>query len=135
MASTAAIRARKTSARYYLFEDILWEMPGFAHLKQRRSLADLHLLAGMVWACEGSTLPIPSLRARRKNDSSYYIDGRIHLAPKHQSVGGLLHELAHALGHRDKLAHGPAFRNRCIRLYKVYGDWNGEVTWDKKGER
>lgn len=120
---------RKVSARYYLFEDMLWELPSFAHLRQRRPMADLHLLLGVVWAREGAARTAPTLKARARNDTSYYCDGAIHLAPKHQSVGGLLHELAHALGHRDKLAHGPAFRERCMRLYKVYGDWDGAVDW------
>jgi hypothetical protein len=123
------VNQRKTSTRYYLFEDMLWEMPGFAHLKRRRALAELQLMAGLVWAREGSEAPCPTIRRKRKNDGSYYTDGRIFLAPKHQSAGGLLHELAHALGHRDKLTHGPAFRERCMRLYKMYGDWSGEVEW------
>lgn len=122
---------RKTSARYYLFEDVIWENPSFAHLKRRRAMSELQVLAGLVWACEG-TGECPVIKARRKNDASYYWwpNRTIHLAPKHRSVGGLLHELAHALGVHDKLSHGPAFRSRCLRLYKLYGDWSGQVDWD-----
>lgn len=123
---------RKTSARYYLFEDLLWETPGFAHLRQRRSIHDLQLLAGLVWAREGGRGKCPVVRSKARNDVSYYCDGTIHLIRKHRSIGGLLHELAHALGPNDKLTHGPAFRERCIRLYKLYGEWSGNVDWDER---
>lgn len=120
---------RKTSTRYYLFEDVLWEVPSFAQLRQRRSIAQLQLLAGLVWAREKGKGKCPLVRPKIRNDASYYCDGVIHLVPKHRSVGGLLHEMAHALGPRDRLTHGPAFRRRCFRLYKTYGDWNGEVDF------
>lgn len=122
---------RKTSARYYLFENLLETTAGFAHLRQRRSIPDLQLFAGLVWAREGGKAgKCPLVRPKVRNDYSYLCDGIIHLASKHRNIGGLLHELAHALGANDKLTHGPAFRERCIRLYKVYGDWSGEVDWD-----
>jgi hypothetical protein len=128
-----AARQRKVSARYYLFEDVLWEVPSFAHLRKRQSIPSLQLLAGLVWAREGGRGRCPIVRGKRRNDTSYFCDGTIHLVPKHRSLGGLLHEIAHALGPHDKLAHGPAFRKRCIRLYRVYGGWSGDVDWDAKG--
>jgi hypothetical protein len=125
-----AARQRKMSARYYLFEDVLWEAPSFTHLRKRQSIPNLQLLAGLVWAREGGIGTCPVVRSKGKNDYSYFMDRTIHLARKHRSLGGLLHEIAHALGPNDKLAHGPAFRRRCIRLYKVYGEWSGDVDWD-----
>jgi hypothetical protein len=101
---------------------------------------DLQLYAGYVWAREKGSGPCPIVRARRaKNDTSYYLGsdirgkaGQINLIAKHQNLGGLLHELAHALGHKDKLTHGPAFRQRCARMYREYGDWDGQVNWEKQ---
>ena len=121
---------RKASARYYLFEDLLWETPSFAHLRKRRALSDLQLLAGLVWARERGKGKCPLVRGKETNDYSYYCDGVIHLARKHRSIGGLLHEMAHAMGHTDKLTHGPAFRKRCFRLYKAYGEWSGQVEFN-----
>lgn len=119
----------RASTRYYCFEEVLWETPAFAPLARRQPMAHLHLLAGLVWAREGSGR-CPEIKARAKNDTSIYWNHThtIHLAPKHRSVGGLLHELAHALGKHDKLTHGPAFQARCLRLYKTYGDWSGDVA-------
>lgn len=129
---------RKVSARYYLFEDVLWELPGFAGLKQTVPIDHLQGYAGYVWASEAGKGPCPVVKARRsKSDTSYFTGpwegrpGSIHLIAKHQNLGGLLHELAHALGPHDKLAHGPAFRKRCIRLYRDYGGWDGQVTWER----
>lgn len=104
-------------------------MPGFAELKVQRSIADLQLLAGLVWARECGVGSCPVVRPSHKRDYSEYFYGSraIALAPEHRCVGGLLHELAHALGINDKLTHGPAFRKRCLRLYKTYSAWNGEV--------
>ena len=121
---------RKTSARYYLFEDLLWETQGFTGLRKRRSMADLQTLAQAVWAREKGRGKCPVVCPKETNDYSYYMDRKIHLARKHRNVGGLLHELAHALGPFDKLTHGPAFRKRCIRLYRDYGKWDGKVDWD-----
>lgn len=70
----------------------------------------------------------PRIEPLLSGRTSYFIDGKIRLLRKHRDVGTLLHELAHALGNRDKYTHGPAFRSRCLRLFKQYGDWNGEVT-------
>lgn len=120
---------RKASARYYLFEDVVWECPSFAPLRKPKSIRDLRYLAARVWLRENVRRPVPSVAAKATNDHSYYMDGRIHLARKHRNVGGLLHELAHALGHNDKLAHGPAFRRRCFRLYQQYGGWSGKVDF------
>jgi hypothetical protein len=118
---------RKTSARYYLFEDLIWEMPGFARLKRPKSIERLQAIANRVWASEGGRGEPPAVLRRRAQEVSYYLAGahRIRLVAKHQNLGGLLHELAHALGTRDKLTHGPAFRKRCLRLYKQYGGWSG----------
>lgn len=128
---------RKVSARYYLFEDVLWELPGFAGLKQTVSIVDLQMYAGYVWAREGGKGQCPVIHARRhKRDTSYFEapwqgkPGSIRLVAKHQNLGGLLHEISHALGMRDKLTHGPAFRRRCSRLYQEYGGWDGKVNWD-----
>lgn len=127
---------RKTSARFYLFESLLEETKGFAHLKKRRSIADLQLLAGIVWACEKGKrrAPCPIIRPQPKGlnkekDTSYYCDGVIGLLPKHRNISTLLHEMAHALGTKDKLTHGPAFRDRVTYLYKFYGEWDGVVSW------
>lgn len=46
---------RKASRAFYLFEEVLEEMPGFAALRKPRSLAELQLLAGIVWTREGGT--------------------------------------------------------------------------------
>jgi hypothetical protein len=120
---------RKATRRFYGFEDTLWDMPAFSHLRKRRPLAQLQLLAGLVWAREHGKGKCPLVEHRWIGDTSYYVydQRKVQLVAKHQSVGGLLHELAHALGVNDKLEHGPAFRKRCLRLYKTYGDWNGEV--------
>lgn len=128
---------RKATSRFYGFEAVIEEMPGFAHLRRLRSISDLQLLAGIVWAAEGrGKCPLVRTRQRYKDGASYYLDGKIHLIPKHQNIGGLLHEIAHALGVNDKLAHGPAFRKRCIHLYRLYGEWNGEIAWTaNKGDR
>lgn len=126
---------RKVSARYYLFEDLLWEAPSFVTLKRCCSIHSLQLLAGLVWAREGGNGNCPIVRSKARNDYSYHCGGTIHLARRHRCVGGLLHEIAHALGPNDKLTHGPAFRKRCIHLYKVYGEWSGDVDFDKKARR
>ncbi len=118
---------RKASARFYLFEDVLWETGEFSHLRRRRSITDLQLLAGLVWKAEKGRGECPLIRSKQTNDYSYFLDRTIHLARKHKSIGGLLHEMAHALGPFDKLAHGPAFRKRCFHLYKTYGEWSGKV--------
>lgn len=133
---------RKASAHYYLLEDILWDGPGGARLKKRRPMAELQLLAGLVWASERGRGPCPIVRARAKNDYSEYRyptkrgkPGVIDLTTEHRCIGGLLHEMAHALGVYDKLEHGPAFRTRAIRLYRDFGGWNGEIDFDKKARR
>lgn len=120
---------RKVSTRYYLFEDLLWECPSFADLRRRRPMRELRYLAAKVWFGELGAGPVPDIHPRLRNDFSEYVhdDRVINLAAKHRSVGGLLHELAHALGPNDKLTHGPAFRKRCINLYKKYGGWSGVV--------
>lgn len=120
----------KATIRYYGFEETLWKMPCFAHLARRRSIAQLQLLAGLVWARERGRGKCPTVEPRAEGDTSYFFPQtrRIELVAKHRSVGGLLHELAHALGPRDKFTHGPAFQRRCLGLYRTYGDWNGEVT-------
>lgn len=122
---------RKASARYYLFEDLLWEAPAFAHLARLRSIADLQILAGLVWAREGGCGKCPVVEQLDSGDTSHYcFQARaVRLVRKHRGAGGLLHELAHALGYWDKLTHGPAFRARCMRLYKMYGDWDGRIDW------
>lgn len=119
---------RKTSRAFYLFEQVLEEMPGFAQLRRPRSIAELQLLAGLVWACERGRGDCPRIEPLLRGRTSYFLDGKIRLLRKHRDVGTLLHELAHALGTRDKYTHGPAFKSRCLRLFKQYGDWNGEVT-------
>jgi hypothetical protein len=123
---------RKTSARYYLFEEVVEETPGFAQLRHPRPLAELQLLAGLVWARERGKGACPVVRTappRRKFSQYNFDDKVVELARKHMDAGALLHEIAHALGVNDKLTHGPAFRRRCIHLYKLYGDWNGEIDW------
>ena len=127
----ASVTPRRASARYYVFEDILWESSSFANLRRRRPMADLQLVAGLVWAREKGRDKCPLIRsARSKEFSQYVYDDRIvYLLPKHQSLGGLLHELAHALGPNDKLSHGPAFRKRCFHLYRTYGEWSGNVEF------
>lgn len=135
MSLDAGTRQRKESVRFYSFEDLLFEFEGCEVLKRRMSITQLQLCAGYVWAREGrSPETCPVIRPRRQPDSSYWWPGEaggrdtIHLIQKHRSLGGLLHELAHALGRRDKLNHGPAFRKRCLRLYAEYGDWNGRIA-------
>lgn len=122
---------RKASARYYLFEDMIWEVPSFAELRKRRAMRTLRYLAARVWLAENARGPVPDIHPRLQNDFSEYVhdDRIINLAKKHRSIGGLLHELAHALGPNDKLTHGPAFRKRCFRLYQQYGGWSGKVDW------
>jgi hypothetical protein len=120
---------RKASARFYLFEDVVWECPSFAPLLKPKSIRELRYFAAWVWIREGAKGHAPTILPKATNDHSYYMDGRIHLARKHRNVAGLLHELAHALGHHDKLAHGPAFRKRCFRLYQQYGGWSGKVDF------
>jgi hypothetical protein len=129
---------QKTSARYYLFEDLVWETPAFAELRRIRRLAELQLLAGLVWARERGCGPCPVVRSSRTKSFSDFTSsgkrgkpGAVSLTMEHQSLGGLLHEIAHALGPHDKLTHGPAFRRRCTHLYKMYGGWSGEIDWDK----
>lgn len=135
--TTPSVKQARTTARYYGFEKVLETMPGFAKLMKRRSIADLQLFAGYVWAREGGKGQCPLVRTKwvqeeKKSWSAYHWGTRtIHLLPRHHDLYSLLHELAHALGNRDKLTHGPAFRQRCIRLYKTYGDWNGVVDWGR----
>jgi hypothetical protein len=126
------VNQRKTSARYYLFEELLEQTDEFAPLRRRASLASLQCLAALVWVREGRAGSAPTVKIRRSNKSSHYLyspgtTGTIHLASKHLNAGALLHEMAHALGHHDKLTHGPAFQKRCLRLYREYGDWSGQV--------
>jgi hypothetical protein len=122
---------RKVSTRYYLFEDVLWETTSFAHIRQRRPIGELQFFAELVWKAEKGKGKCPLVKTKKRNDFSYYDhqDRLIVLARKHRSLGGLLHELAHALGNFDKLTHGPAFRKRCFRLYEAYGEWDGRVTF------
>jgi hypothetical protein len=125
------VNQRKVSARYYLFEEVVEATPGFANLRRRVPIDRLQLLAGLVWAREGgkgSCPPIIPLN-KRNGKYSYFLNGKIRLLPKHRNIGSLLHELAHALGTRDKLTHGPAFRARCLRLFKEYGEWSGKVDF------
>lgn len=120
---------RKANARYYGFEEVLWDMPCFAPLRKRRPIAELQLLAGLVWAREKGRGPCPTVEPSAGEWSCYEYGARkVQLIVEHRNVGGLLHEMAHALGPWDKLTHGPAFRERCLRLYRTYGDWNGAVT-------
>jgi hypothetical protein len=137
----AAMDQRKASARFYGFENTLWELPSSEGLRRRLSIPQLQLFAGFVWAKERGpnkcpvVRPLPKINPQtgKKNLTSYYWPdwkpggGTIHLLPKHRNVGSVLHEIAHALGRRDKLTHGPAFRKRCLELYKAYGDWSGSV--------
>lgn len=128
------IKAAKVTRRFYGFEALLESLPGFEPLRRARAIADLQLAAGYVWAREGGKGKCPIVRPRPSSDHSYCAYGppvSIHLARKHRNLATLLHELAHALGTRDKLDHGPAFRKRCIRLYREYGGWDGEVNWDQ----
>lgn len=123
---------RKVSAHYYLLEDLLLEAPCCAALKQVRPLSELQLLAGLVWAREKGKGKCPEIRPQpsARGYSGYYYGRReIRLIREHYNLAGVLHELAHALGTHDKLTHGPAFRKRCLRLYKTYGGWSGEVDW------
>ena len=121
---------RKVSARYYLFEEVVEQTPGFANLRKRMPIGRLQLLAGLVWARESGRGPCPPIIPLKRNGKySYFLNGKIRLLPKHRNIGSVLHELAHALGTRDKLTHGPAFRERCIRLYREYGEWSGEIDW------
>lgn len=129
---------RKVSARYYLFEDVLWEADSFAPLRVKKPIAELETLAALVWAAECGRGPCPTIRGIGKAPASDYtwsgergVPGVIRLASHHQSLGGLLHELAHALGHNDKLTHGPAFRKRAMHLYKTYGGWSGFLAFDR----
>jgi hypothetical protein len=131
----------KVSARYYLFEDVLWEADSFAPLRVKKPLRELVALAELVWVTEGGKGPCPAVRGIGNASASDFttsgkrgVAGVIRLASKHQSLGGLLHELAHALGPNDKLTHGPAFRKRAIRLYKVYGGWSGAIAFDRPKE-
>ena len=132
----------KVSERYYLYEDVLWEAPSFKPLKAKKRIRDLVALAELVWVTERGKGPCPTVRGiglAPASDFTYPTKrgapGRIRLAKQHQSLGGLLHELAHALGPNDKLTHGPAFRKRATHLYKVYGGWSGEIDFDKKGQK
>lgn len=132
---------RKVSGRYYLFEDLLWEAVSFAPLRKKKAMGELQLLAGLVWAKEDGPGPCPLVIGIGKAPASTFtfsgkrgVAGVVRLASHHQGLGGLLHELAHALGTHDKLTHGPAFRNRVMRLYKVYGGWSGEVAFDRTQE-
>jgi hypothetical protein len=123
------VNQSRVSSRFYLFEEVLEETPGFAGLRKRRSMAELQTLAALVWEAERGRGKCPLVKGRAKNDYSEYNHNTrvVALASKHRNAGGLLHEIAHALGFNDKLTHGPAFRRRCLRLYKTYGDWSGVV--------
>jgi hypothetical protein len=124
------LKQHKATREFYGFEGVIEKMPAFAHLRKLRAIADLQLLAGLVWAREGGKGKCPLVEHRWTGDTSYYLyrpDHKIQLVAKHRNFAGLLHELAHALGTYDKIEHGPAFRKRCLRLYKTYGDWNGIV--------
>lgn len=127
-----ALRKRKANVRYFGFEETLEKMPAFAMMRAQRSVAELQLLAGLVWAQECGKGKCPLVRPSAGERSYYKFATRaIELIPKHRNIGSLLHEIAHALGAHDKLDHGPAFRSRCIRLYKLYGGWDGTVDWTK----
>lgn len=125
----------KISARYYRFEELLEATPEFSHLRRRMSMGRLQCLAALVWAREGGKGQCPAVKLRRSQEYSHYIyvpgskkTGEIHLAAKHRNAAGVLHEMAHALGHRDRFTHGPAFQARCLRLYRDYGDWSGILS-------
>lgn len=133
-ALTVAAKQRKQSIKVYGFEDLLFEFDGCETLKRRMPIAQLQLCAGYVWAREGEKRKCPVVRPKAKNDFSQWHSGAsdeggtIYLTPKHRNLGGLLHEMAHALGRKDKYHHGPAFVKRCLRLYSFYGDWDGRVA-------
>lgn len=130
---------RKTSQRFWHFEDVLSESPGFAPLRSGPlSILCLQIYSDLVWKHEGGSGPPPVVKPRRKNDESLFIGATrsgepatIQLCPGHRNLWGLLHELAHALGPNDKLDHGPAFRRRVMRLYRFYGGWDGEIGFDR----
>lgn len=132
------VKQAKATARFYGFEKVLETMPGFANLMKRRPLSELQLFAGLVWAKESGRGKCPVVRLKKAQDelkswSMYDYNTRtIFLLRMHHNVYSLLHELAHALGSHDKLTHGPAFRKRCVRLYREYGEWDGRVTWEKR---
>lgn len=119
---------RKATADFYGFENTMRSMSAFAELRRRRSLAQLQLCAGYVWAREGGRGKCPIVRTIYSVDRSYFQAGVIYLLPVDWTVEVLLHEIAHALGTRDKLTHGPAFQRRCLHLYKTYGEWDGRVA-------
>lgn len=120
---------RRVTAAFYAFEEGLWNAPSFAPLKKRVALTDLQALAALVWKAEGGRGSPPTVHHRKGVTQYVYADQEIHLDPQHQNLGGLLHELAHALGPNDKLTHGPAFRRRCLHLYRTYGGWSGMVDF------
>lgn len=130
-------RNRRISERFWHFEEVLSESPGFAVLKSGPlSLFCLQLYADLIWKHERGVGPPPVVKGRRQNNESVYTSPKrpgepatIQLCPSDRTLWGLLHEIAHALGPQDKLDHGPAFRRRCIRLYKFYGGWSGQVDF------
>lgn len=131
-----ALNERRESRRYYNFEDVLWMAPSFAPLRKRMAVGELRLMADLVWQAEKGCGPCPVIKCIGNKPESYYltstkrgVPGTIRLILKHQNAAGLLHEIAHALGPHDKLTHGPAFRRRCLRLYRTYGNWSGEVDF------
>lgn len=96
---------------------------------ENRSMAQLQRLAGYVWRAERLTAPAPRVVAGQgiwheahTCQSYYWSTGNVIVLARHQRTAAvLLHELAHAMGARDKLHHGPAFTRRVLYLYARYG--------------
>lgn len=122
----------KVTLTFYLFEKTLEALPNFKHLCKKRKILELQVLADLVWLAENGRGAVPVVSAASGPKSHFWHEERkITLIPKHRNAAGVLHEMAHALGVRDKQAHGPAFRTRCLRLYRDYGDWDGTVDFDR----
>ena len=91
---------------------------------RRRYRVELRRLLARVWERYGRG-PVPGLTFRRSADTSQAItyrngDREIQLAPSHECVYVLLHEIAH-LCVREKVEHGPRFMALYIKLMAEYG--------------
>ena len=109
--------------RLYRFEDVFTRtLP--VDVRRDRRIAELRDIAAGVWSGEGrstATCPTVTCGAGVPQNGAWfsYCEGdRIVLSRAQRTVGVLLHELTHALGHDT---HGKDFVNRYVHLLCAYG--------------
>lgn len=115
--------------RIYRWELTHLRVSDTPYLGWERSIDELRAMTARIWRHEApAATPMPAVVAGRgcigsSSLLSFYEPNqhRIVLCRQQRNFGVLLHEIAHALGPRDRISHGPAFIDRVLGLYVQYG--------------